>query len=438
MNTQKVRLYLRLSLNGTRQFFEPVYAANGKLKPLVAIVDGEAKRLENGSYYLRFTSRGKRCWQSVGTDPQMALQKRLTKENLLVAKAAGLEVVEPGAQERKKEKQRPVVDGLPTFETIETYLKDTSQYRRAKTYTAYKKTLEDFREFCKKPSLHQIDRRDILNFVDLLKKRGNGKRTVANKVSYLLIFLRKHGFKEMIHQSDRPKYTEKLVKSYQPEQLKTLFTWADEEDTVLFHFFLGSGLRDAEVVYACWSDVDFRAKTLDVKEKLDLSFEVKDHEERTVPLPDMLIEMLRERRKQHPTDRLIFPGKKKGGPNHHLIRRLKDLALKAGLNCGRCVSKNGKTCDIHPVCGEWELHRFRKTFATMHADAGVKIHTLARWLGHADLETTLTYLAGSLATSVKTRDQVNSTFASLSTPKQGSLSFESPIQQLDQRFDIAV
>jgi integrase len=43
----------------------------------------------------------------------------------------------------------------------------------------------------------------------------------------------------------------------------------------------------------------------------------------------------------------------------------------------------------------------------MHADAGVKIHTISRWLGHADLETTMTYLEGSLATSDKTRDQVN-------------------------------
>jgi integrase len=49
----------------------------------------------------------------------------------------------------------------------------------------------------------------------------------------------------------------------------------------------------------------------------------------------------------------------------------------------------------------------------MHADAGVKVHTLARWLGHADLETTLQYLEGSLATSEKTRDQVDNTFRAL-------------------------
>jgi integrase/recombinase XerD len=420
-NPQKVRLYLRLTVNGTRQFFEPVYAANGKLKPLVALVAGEPKRLDDATYYLRYSSNGKRCWQAVGEDAQLAFQKRLHKENLLTAKAAGLEVLEPGTREIKK---RPATSALETHGAVETYLKDISQYRRGRTYTAYKNTLEAFRDFCKKSTLDLVDRRDVLNFVDHLKRGGNGKRTVANKVNYLLTFLRRHGFKEVIHRSDRPKYTEKLVKSYDPDQLRILFAHANDEDIVLFHFFLGSGLRDAEVVFSCWSDVDFRAKTLDVKEKSDFpQFEVKDHEERTVPLPDALIELLRERREEYPTTRLIFPGEKLGGPNHHLIRRLKTLALKAGLNCGRCVSKNGQTCDRHPVCKEWELHRFRKTFATMHADAGVKIHTLARWLGHADLETTLTYLAGSLATSVKTRDQVNATFAGMYLRRQGALEF---------------
>ncbi len=39
----KVRLYLRVRLpNGNRQYVDPVYAANGKLRPLFALVDGKA------------------------------------------------------------------------------------------------------------------------------------------------------------------------------------------------------------------------------------------------------------------------------------------------------------------------------------------------------------------------------------------------------------
>jgi hypothetical protein len=269
----EIRLYLRLSVNGSRQLYEPVYAANGKLKPLVALVNGEPKRLDDATYYFRYSSNGKRCWQAVGEDAQLAFQKRLHKENLLTAKAAGLEVLEPGMRDIKK---RPAASAPDTTGVAETYLKDISQYRRGRTYTAYKNTLEAFRDFSKKPSLDLVDRRDILNFMNLLKKNGNGKHTIANKIDYLLTFLRRQGFKEVIHQSDRPKYTEKLVKSYHPDQLRILFAHADEEDLVLFHFFLSSGLRDAEVGFSCWSDVDFRAKTLDVKERPDFpQFEVK-------------------------------------------------------------------------------------------------------------------------------------------------------------------
>jgi hypothetical protein len=107
----------------------------------------------------------------VGEDAQLAFQKRLHKENLLTAKAAGLEVVKPGTREIKK---RPATSALDTTGAVETYLKDISQYRRGRTYTAYKNTLEAFRDFCKKPSLDKIDRRDILNFVDHLERGGNG------------------------------------------------------------------------------------------------------------------------------------------------------------------------------------------------------------------------------------------------------------------------
>jgi hypothetical protein len=35
------------------------------------------------------------------------------------------------------------------------------------------------------------------------------------------------------------------------------------------------------------------------------------------------------------------------------------------------VSKGGKSCTIRPTCGNWGLHKLRKTFATMHSETGV-------------------------------------------------------------------
>jgi integrase len=65
------------------------------------------------------------------------------------------------------------------------------------------------------------------------------------------------------------------------------------------------------------------------------------------------------------------------------------------------------------MCHHWGLHRFRKTFATMHHEAGVSARTIQRWLRHSSLDTTLRYLAGSDDKSEKTRTKVNSSFAAI-------------------------
>jgi integrase len=156
-----------------------------------------------------------------------------------------------------------------------------------------------------------------------------------------------------------------------------------------------------------------KSKVASVWSKPEMGFRVKDKEERSVPVPDSLIEVLANRKKRS-TSVLIFPGKN-GKPNGHFLRKLQKLAFQAGLNCRECVTRGGQTCSDRPVCGEWGLHKFRKTFATMHSEAGVSAPTIQRWLGHADLSTALRYLAVADLRSERTRNQVNASFAMLST-----------------------
>jgi site-specific recombinase XerD len=44
-------------------------------------------------------------------------------------------------------------------------------------------------------------------------------------------------------------------------------------------------------------------------------------------------------------------------------------------------------------CGWYMLHSFRQTYATTLHRKGVDVRTLMNLLGHADIETTLKYLA---------------------------------------------
>jgi integrase len=134
-----------------------------------------------------------------------------------------------------------------------------------------------------------------------------------------------------------------------------------------------------------------------------------------VPVPDSLIALL-ERRKRASSSPFLFPGKN-GRTDGHFLRTLQSLAHRAGLNCGECVNKKKQSCLKHAICGGWGLHKFRKTFATMHSEAGVPAPTIQRWLGHSDLATTLRYLAIADLRSERTRQQVNTTFAGLNTER---------------------
>lgn len=74
MKSPVVRLKIRVRFaDGSRPYLDPVTSANGKLKPLYAVVRGEPEHHPEGSYFLRYAREGKRVWESVGTDAQLAL-----------------------------------------------------------------------------------------------------------------------------------------------------------------------------------------------------------------------------------------------------------------------------------------------------------------------------------------------------------------------------
>jgi integrase/recombinase XerD len=90
---------------------------------------------------------------------------------------------------------------------------------------------------------------------------------------------------------------------------------------------------------------------------------------------------------------------------------LKELALRAGLNCGACVNKNGESCKDKACCDRWTLHRFRRTFATSRHREGASLLDLKKWLGHSDLKTTELYLAESDLESPEVRSCTNHSYA---------------------------
>ena len=404
MKAPVVRLKLRVRLpGGSRPYLDPVFAANGKLKPGYATLDGTASHYPDSVYHLRYLKQGKRVWEPVGSDAQLAMIAKLKREKAAEAIAAGVAIADDGPAATKATNLQ---------EAVAEYLEEVKAHKSRKTDAAYAIALKLFVVACPKKCLEEITRKDMLGYIAYLKAQGNAPRTVANRVANVKRFFNTFGAEWPLRREDKPKYTEKAVTAYAGAEICKLLMTADTEESELLQFFLFTGGREQEIQYATWADIDFESKTFTVREKLDLRFTPKDKEEGEIPIPDSLVDLLRNRRRLHADERLIFSNTQ-GNPDGHLLRILKRVAKRADLNCGHCYSRTGQSCAKTATCSKWGLHRMRKTFATMHHEAGVPARTIQRWLRHSSLDTTLRYLAASDDRSAKTREQVNRTFSFL-------------------------
>jgi uncharacterized protein YlbG (UPF0298 family) len=89
--------------------------------------------------------------------------------------------------------------------------------------------------------MEQINRRDVLNYLDHLKKSGNVPRTVANYSNFLKIFFNQNKIDWPLEKTDRVKFTEKVVSAYEPHEINALLAAADREESELLQFFLFTG-----------------------------------------------------------------------------------------------------------------------------------------------------------------------------------------------------
>ncbi|RZU40028.1 tyrosine-type recombinase/integrase [Edaphobacter modestus] len=436
-----VQLYLRVRLpDGSYPYLRAAFAANGRLRPHHAIHSGRATEFPGASYHLRYRIGEKRVWEPVGKDPILALTRVQQKvRDLQHVNDDGDDIVPQVVADAAARTSLTAEQPKPPLllnEAIKEYLAEVKTHRSAKTFAAYRTTLFLFspdaakeaakdtqvkiaghkrkestakitRQFVNKP-LADITRKDMLDYVEFLKKvQGSVPRTVRNRVDFFQIFLHHYGLPSLLIGKDLPQYTEKKVRAYNPSQLAKLFAEATQDEADLLHFFLCTGAREQEAQFVCWTDVDLELKTYTVTEHLDLGYQPKDKEEGSLPIPDVLVRVLKARRERYPQTRLIFPGKG-GKPNGHALRVIKRLALRAGVNCGQCRNKAGKSCATHPVCRQFVLHKLRKTFATTLHHKGLPAQTLQRYLRHSDLDTTLKYIAD--ADDATIRKTINSTF----------------------------
>lgn len=160
--------------------------------------------------------------------------------------------------------------------------------------------------------------------------------------------------------------------TYRQEEIDRIFAACDEREKTIFATLLLTGLREEELCFLNWADVelgDLDNATLRVNGEDKEGFSPKDYEERVLPIPRELAELLGRLPRQWA---LIFPTKT-GHRQTHLLRRLKEIA------------------DVAKVARA-TLHKFRHTYATRLLESGCDIVTVQKLMGHSDIDTTRKYL----------------------------------------------
>ncbi len=364
--------------------FPAVVEANGKLKDKVR-VRGKIEVHPEGSYYLEWRNGKSRVRLLVPEKADvldLARRKRLELE----ASKAGVSLAEPVNGSGR---------GPTVHEAVHTYLENIKPpQREPRTYVAYRTCLETFGATCKKQFAADVKRDDLLAFIRHLYSIGNGARTAYNRAVIVAQMLKANGIVNLLQKRDWPDYVEPIRAAYEHEELEKLFRACNPCERTLYTTYLLTGFREKEMRYLTWRDIDFQNQAIRVTAKPQYGFKPKNKEEREVPVPQALLDLLVNHRQQlapH-ANGLVFPTSKHEPDKKH-ENKLKKIAFRAGLNCGNCLAAHHNRCADGAYCRQWFLHKFRHTFATRNLQDHVcDIRTLQLWLGHSDLASTMVYL----------------------------------------------
>jgi integrase len=334
-----------------------------------------------GYYFLEWWEGKKRKRERAGQAPNEALEAQRRKQHELVG-----ELIAGG-----KNAPQPSREGTatPIRDAVEMFLAHVKAHSPDKPLTEkrYRQVLEHFeRVLGHKKYVEAITRSDIDDYKlrrtddkGDLDSRPAKARTVNFEVStlrtffYYLINERAMSmanpcarFKPLKDERERAR---RRPPTYTQAELKKLFAACGKLEKAAFGTLLLTGLREQELCYLNWKDVDLKRETIRVTGEDKDGFSPKDYEERLIPIPQDLVALLK---KLPQKSEWVFPGAK-SGRSTHLLRTLKGIANRAGI-------------------GHATLHKFRHTYATRLLEKGCDIVTVQHLMGHSDLDTTRQYL----------------------------------------------
>lgn len=383
MANKAVTLMWRCKTESGWQRFPVVLSSNGRVRTGIVLVDGQEHHYQNGRFVLRSFSGTRTVFTSLPEN--VTATDALAERNRLALRLAARTAAQDAGTQIVETPGRTAI--RPAAARYVQRAKDSGAAEAAVTYA---KALEHFIEAMDGAGIRFVDEVDetaLLRFHGHLRKMGNGARTVFNKHSVVKGFLVWTGVDAKALGKRKPSYEKTIPRVYSRDEVSSLLGAADEYMTVVLDVLRMAGLREQEAAFLQWQDVNLTAGMLHVRSKPEEGFTIKDREQRDVPMPAELIETLRDWKKKRKGTTWVL-GTRNDKPNTKLLLHMKWTARRAGLNCGRCDG-----CKARKECEQYTLHSWRRTYATRLAQGGMDARSIMALMGHADIQTTMRYLA---------------------------------------------
>ena len=172
------------------------------------------------------------------------------------------------------------------------------------------------------------------------------------------------------------------------QELKELFAAPTLlKQRVVLALIYSAGLRGQEVINLKISDIDFKRKTIHIRQS-------KYKKDRIVPLADSMAVGLKKYLKAENPHIWLFNGKEADG--RYSVRGL-SWVMRENLK---------KTSITKNVC----LHSLRHSYATHLLEQGLNIVTLKELLGHAQITTTMIYLHVAQCSIIKAHSPLDTLY----------------------------
>ncbi|MFP3420622.1 site-specific integrase [Bacillus sp. SIMBA_154] len=175
------------------------------------------------------------------------------------------------------------------------------------------------------------------------------------------------------------------------QEIKNFFNLAkitlNEQDYVMFHLLIYTGMRKGELLSLEWDDIDFDectifiSKTLFFKEDKQIIQKAKTYQTRTIHIDTKTVDILKKWRIQQQKQVL----------NSNDTLDIKNVLTREDKRPLRLAYPNDKlesfikTHNLHPIT----VHGFRHTHASILFEAGATVKEVQVRLGHRDIKTTM-------------------------------------------------